>query len=43
MAGIIKLGSLYFGGQPQEIGERYNNGRITLRPAAAGKEIQWIN
>ena len=42
MAEIIKLGSLYFGGQPQKIGTKYNGERITLGPAAAGKEIQWV-
>ena len=42
MAEIIKLGSLYFDGQPQEVGSKYNNGQITFGPAVPGKELQWF-
>lgn len=42
MLDTTKLSSLYFDGQPQEIGARYDGGKIALGPAAAGKEIQWI-
>lgn len=42
MAEIIKLGSLYFDGQQQEIGARHNGGRITLGATVAGNEIQWV-
>lgn len=42
MAKIIKLGSLYFDGQPQETGARYDSGRIAFGPAIPGKELQWV-
>lgn len=42
MAEIIKLGSLYFDGQPQRIGARYDSGKITLGASVPGKELQWV-
>lgn len=42
MAEIIKLGSLYFNGQPQEVGVKYNGGQISFGPVAHGKELQWV-
>lgn len=42
MLDTIKLGSLYFDGQPQEAGYEYNDGQITFGPAVPGKELQWV-
>lgn len=42
MLETIKLGSLYFDGQPQETGARYDGGRIMLGAAIPDKELQWI-
>lgn len=42
MAEIIKLGSLYFDGQPQETGVKYDGEQITFGPTVSGEEIQWV-
>lgn len=41
MANFIKLGSLYFDDQPQEVGAKYKEGRITVGETTPGKEIRW--
>lgn len=42
MVEIIKLGSLYFDGRPQETGAEYDGGRITLGATISDKELQWV-
>ena len=42
MAEIIKLGSIYFDDQPQEVGAPYNDEQISLGDAAPGQEISWV-
>lgn len=42
MEEIIKLGTLYFDGRPQEAGAIYDSGRITLGATISDKELQWV-
>ena len=42
MATIEKFGSLYFDGQPKEVGVSYNNEAISLGNTVPGKEISWV-
>lgn len=42
MSAITKLGSLYFGGQPQKPGVAYNGELLSFGATVAGYEIQWI-
>ena len=41
MVEVVKLGSLYFDGQPQEIGVPYNGKRLLFGDTVSGKEISW--
>lgn len=42
MAEIIKLGTLYFDGMPQDVGTPYSDGTISFGNTVPTREIQWV-
>ena len=39
---IIKLGSIYFGGEPQVPGEEFIDGDLTFGDTVPGMELSWV-